>query len=94
MKTGKSGFEAETVQATHDHFEKLFTFTSGNDPSHFLFVFWLGAQKWGESRKMIIKFSACLSEAREVCGFHIELVQCHGGGGSDGEEWEGELSRW
>lgn len=46
MKTGKSGFEAEVAQATHDHFEKLSTFTSGNDPSHFLFTFWLTAQKW------------------------------------------------
>lgn len=47
MKTGKSGFEAEAVQATHDHFEKLLAFTSGNDPSHFLFTCWLAAQKWG-----------------------------------------------
>lgn len=47
MKTGKSGFEAEAVQATHDHFEKLSAFTSGNDPLLFLFTFWLAAQKWG-----------------------------------------------
>lgn len=47
MKTGKSGFEVEAVQATHDHFEKPSTFTSGNDPSHFLFTIWLAAQKRG-----------------------------------------------
>ena len=93
MKTGKSGFEAEAVQATHDHFEKLLAFTSGSDPSHFLFTFWLGAQKRGESRKMIIKFRTRLSKARGVCGFHIKLVRWRGGSGGDGEEWEGEL-RW